>query len=239
MPGKVRAFALHDNGLRLVCVAFLLGSVPSSSNGCAICAEIPGASGLLGPRLLEIASAVRHEIDSGGLDRSAPGAPLPTGGRALGMRVARILENHPDANTPFELLLIDSGARFLFDPGKPLSGFSALDPKQKTHPPSHRWITNLDVFHALLNGHLAIDTAMVRGILVIEPVNPGDPLFDAYTLDGDSNSDSNIASDESSVRSGLLPGMLLLLSIVALVLLPLALVLRSARGKQTASPLQT
>ncbi len=172
-------------------------------------------------------------MDSGGLDRSAPGAPLPTGGRALGMRVARMLGSHPETNQPFELLLIDSGARFLFDPLRPDLGFSALDPKQKPAPPPLRWITNLDVFHALLKEHIAIDTAIVRGILVIEPVVADDPLFDGYGLPGDSTDNSVTAGDQLAVDPGRSATIILLLVMAALIVLPITLVLRSNRNRRT------
>ena len=38
----------------------------------------------------------------------------------------------------------------------------------ETVQPEKRWVTGLDVFHALLDGRMPLDTAEVRGVLVIE-----------------------------------------------------------------------
>lgn len=207
--------------------ALLAASLPVAK-GCAICADIPGASGPLGPRLLEIASAIRHEIDSGGLDPS-PGAPLPTSGRGLGHRMARMLTDHPDWNHSFEFLLIDSGARFRFDPGNPDRGFVAVRATEKSPPPALRWMTGLDVFHALLNGRIEIDTAVVRGILVIESVAESDSLVAGPPNPGDSASGGSGADDQSFAAPGRYGTPILLLILAVLILTPIMLVLRSNR----------
>ena len=51
-----------------------------SGSGCSLCTDFPGASGTLSPRLLEIASAIQHELDSGGLESKGH----PIGATGLG-----------------------------------------------------------------------------------------------------------------------------------------------------------
>lgn len=207
----------------------LLMATSPSARSCAICAEIPGASGELGPRLVEVASAIRHELDSGGLD-PRPGAALPTSGRGLGLRVMRLLEEQPGRNQSFELILIDSGARFRFDPDEPERGLVPLVSKEETPSSATRWITGLEVFHALLEGRIRIDTAEVRGILVVEALSQGDPGGEEITQQVESRSDQEAGAMEGS-GSGKVGSAILLVILVGLLAMPVLLLRRSIRSE--------
>ena len=226
---------LCQSGRRSVSIAVvfslavvMVGGLPVA-RACALCSEIPGASGVLDVRLLEIVSAIRHEIDSGGLEEASPGAPLPTSGPVLGRRMASLLRHQPHGDQRLELVLIDSGARFRFDPTDMERGFAPVSAKKQSFQPTVRWITGIDVFHALLEQRMGIDTAMVRGILVIEPVSDSDPLL-AGAADlpvgwsGEATPQDQEAADSSQPRTILLLGALGIL-----ILIPILLALRSNR----------
>ena len=192
--------------------------------GCSLCTDFPGASGILSPRLLEIASAIRHELDSGGLEPN-PAAPLPTGGRVLGYRMAGLLQGYSTRNESLELVLIDSGARFRFDPRTPDNGFEAVSSKSVVRPVK-RWVTGLDVFHAILDGRMPLDTAEVRGILVVEPWKEGELLGVAIPAPEEQVEE---AGEEVDVEDAGVTTFVLLGVLVGLVLAPVALVFRSRK----------
>ena len=198
------------------------------ATGCSLCTDFPGASGTLSPRLLEIASAIRHELDSGGLEPN-PAAPLPTSGRVLGYRMANLLKRYPEWNESLELVLIDTGARFRFDPRVPESGFEGVSKKSVIRPVK-RWVTGLDVFHAILAGRMPIDTAEVRGVLVVEPWTEGELL--GVTMPGpvDSEEAGEGDGEETVAERGRTPTVALLVGLAVLVVTPVLLVLGSRKG---------
>lgn len=195
-----------------------------SGSGCSLCTDFPGASGTLSPRLLEIASAIQHELDSGGLE-SNPTAPLPSSGRVLGYRMAGLLKSYPEWNESLELVLIDTGARFRFDPRTPDNGFEAVSSKSVVRPVK-RWVTGLDVFHAILDGRMPLDTAEVRGILVVEPWKEGELLGVAIPAPEEQVEE---AGEEVDVEDAGVTTFVLLGVLVGLVLVPVALVFRSRK----------
>ena len=198
------------------------------ATGCSLCADFPGASGTLSPRLLEIASAIRHELDSGGLEPN-PAAPLPTSGRVLGYRMANLLKRYPEWDKRLELVLIDTGARFRFDPGIPESGFEAVSNKSVIRPVK-RWVTGLEVFHAILDGSMPLDTADVRGVLVVETWTEGELL--GVTMPGpfDPKSVERESGNETVVERGGATAIILLIALVVLVVTPVLLVMGSRKG---------
>ena len=198
------------------------------ATGCSLCTDFPGASGTLSPRLLEIASAIRHELDSGGLEPN-PAAPLPTSGRVLGYRMANLLKRYPEWNESLELVLIDTGARFRFDPRVPESGFEGVSKKSVIRPVK-RWVTGLDVFHAILAGRMPIDTAEVRGVLVVEPWTEGELL--GVTMPGpvDSEEAGEGDGEEAVAERGRTTTVALLVGLAVLVVTPVLLVLGSRKG---------
>lgn len=198
------------------------------ATGCSLCTDFPGSSGTLSPRLLEIASAIRHELDSGGLEPN-PAAPLPTSGRVLGYRMANLLKRYPEWNESLELVLIDTGARFRFDPRVPESGFEGVSKKSVIRPVK-RWVTGLDVFHAILAGRMPIDTAEVRGVLVVEPWTEGELL--GVTMPGPIDSEeAGVGDGEKTVaKRGRTTTVALLVGLAVLVVTPVLLVLGSRKG---------
>lgn len=198
------------------------------ATGCSLCTDFPGASGTLSPRLLEIASAIRHELDSGGLEPN-PAAPLPTSGRVLGYRMANLLKRYPEWNESLELVLIDTGARFRFDPRVPESGFEGVSKKSVIRPVK-RWVTGLDVFHAILAGRMPIDTAEVRGVLVVEPWTEGELL--GVTMPGPVDSEEAGVGDGEEIvaKRGRTTTVALLVGLAVLVVTPVLLVLGSRKG---------
>lgn len=198
------------------------------ATGCSLCTDFPGASGTLSPRLLEIASAIRHELDSGGLEPN-PAAPLPTSGRVLGYRMANLLKRYPEGNESLELVLIDTGARFRFDPRVPESGFEGVSKKSVIRPVK-RWVTGLDVFHAILAGRMPIDTAEVRGVLVVEPWTEGELL--GVTMPGPVDSEEAGVGDGEEIvaKRGRTTTVALLVGLAVLVVTPVLLVLGSRKG---------
>lgn len=212
-------------------VSMLAILAPPVAKGCAICAEIPGVSGELGPRLLEVASAIRHELDSGGLE-PRPGAPLPTSGRGLGLRMARLLSDQPERNHSFELILIDSGARFRFDPAEPERGLVPIVTKEETRSSAMRWITGLEVFHALLEGSIQIDTAEVRGVLVIEALSAAETLGLDSSRQADSGPELADAEKKSPGTAGHYGSAVLVVILGVLILMPVVLLRRSIRRSQ-------
>jgi len=200
----------------------LLASLPQPITGCSLCSDFAGASGILSPRLLEIASAIRHELDSGGLDPN-PAAPLPTGGRVLGYRMAGLLQSYSQWNDSLELVLIDSGARFRFDPRNPERGFEAVSERSKIRP-SKQWVTGLEVFHAILDGRMPIDTAEIRGILVIEQWEEGQLLGEVVPTssnpgNGGGNEEEKVG--ESRRTAAIVPLVVLAVLVAAPVLMVL------------------
>ena len=195
-----------------------------SGSGCSLCTDFPGASGTLSPRLLEIASAIQHELDSGGLE-SNPTAPLPSSGRVLGYRMAGLLKSYPEWNESLELVLIDTGARFRYDPRTPDNGFEVVSSKSVVRPVK-RWVTGLDVFHAILDGRMPLDTADVRGILVVEPWKEGEllgvtiPAPEEQVEEGGEEVDV----DDAGVTTLAVPGVL-----IGLVVVSVALVMRTRK----------
>ena len=198
------------------------------ATGCSLCTDFPGSSGTLSPRLLEIASAIRHELDSGGLEPN-PAAPLPTSGRVLGYRMANLLKRYPEWNESLELVLIDTGARFRFDPRVPESGFEGVSKKSVIRPVK-RWVTGLDVFHTILTGRMPIDTAEVRGVLVVEPWTEGELL--GVTMPGPVDSEeAGVGDEEETVaKRGRTTTVALLVGLAVLVVTPVLLVLGSRKG---------
>lgn len=203
------------------------------ARGCALCSEIPGASGALDPRLLEIVSAIRHEIDSGGLEAAAPGAPLPTSGRVLGRRMASLLKDQPDGNRSLELVLIDTGARFRFDPSEMEPGFAPVSAKLSSFHPAVRWITGIDVFHALLEQRMAVDTAVVRGILVIESLPDPDPLLALAPGPIEGDLGRTPTEDRRGARPGRSGTIMVLAALAVLILIPILLAFRSNRSQRS------
>ncbi len=195
-----------------------------SATGCSLCTDFPGASGTLSPRLLEIASAIQHELDSGGLE-SNPTAPLPSSGRVLGYRMAGLLKGYPEWNESLELVLIDTGARFRFDPGNPENGFEVVSSKSVVRPVK-RWVTGLDVFHSILDGRMPLDTADVRGILVVERWKEGELLGVTIAATEELVEDAGEETDPegSGVATLVVPGVL-----IGLVLVSVALVTRTRK----------
>jgi len=206
----------------------LFAACGQSATGCSLCTEFPGASGTLSPRLLEIASAIRHELDSGGLE-SNPVAPLPTSGRVLGYRMANLLKRYPEWNESLELVLIDTGARFRFDPRVPESGFEAVSKKSVIRP-VRRWVTGLDVFHAILTGRMPIDTANVRGVLVVEPWSEGELLGVSMPGPVDPEETGGKNGEEAVAERRRTTTIVLLIVLVVLVVMPVLLVLGSRKG---------
>lgn len=198
------------------------------ATGCSLCTDFPGASGTLSPRLLEIASAIRHELDSGGLEPN-PAAPLPTSGRVLGYRMANLLKRYPEWNESLELVLIDTGARFRFDPRVPESGFEGVSKKSVIRPVK-RWVTGLDVFHSILAGRMPIDTAEVRGVLVVEPWTEGELLGVTMPRPVDSEEAGVGDGEETVAERGRTPTVALLVGLAVLVVTPVLLVLGSRKG---------
>ncbi|MEC9056319.1 MAG: hypothetical protein VX633_13475 [Verrucomicrobiota bacterium] len=195
-----------------------------SATGCSLCTDFPGASGTLSPRLLEIASAIQHELDSGGLE-SNPTAPLPSSGRVLGYRMAGLLKGYPEWNESLELVLIDTGARFRFDPRTPEKGFEVVSSKSVVRPVK-RWVTGLDVFHSILDGRMPLDTADVRGILVVERWKEGELLGVTIPATEELVEDAGEETDPegSGVATLVVPGVL-----IGLVLVSVALVTRTRK----------
>ena len=195
-----------------------------SGSGCSLCTDFPGASGTLSPRLLEIASAIQHELDSGGLE-SNPTAPLPSSGRVLGYRMAGLLKSYPEWNESLELVLIDTGARFRYDPRTPDNGFEVVSNKSVVRPVK-RWVTGLDVFHAILDGRMPLDTADVRGILVVEPWKEGELLGVTIPASEEQVEEAGeeIKAEGSGVVTLAVPGVL-----IGLVVVSVALVMRTRK----------
>ena len=195
--------------------------------GCSLCTDFPGASGILSPRLLEIASAIRHELDSGGLEPN-PAAPLPTGGRVLGYRMAGLLQGYSARNESLELVLIDSGARFRFDPRTPESGFEAVSKNSKIRP-AKQWVTGLEVFHAILDGRMPIDTAEIRGVLVVEPWKEGELLGEEVPISPGPETGGEMHGKENGAASGRTATNGPAIALAVLVAFPVLMVLRSRK----------
>jgi|GEM_PF-1866263 len=205
----------------------LLAVFSQPVTGCSLCTDFPGASGTLSPRLLEIASAIRHELDSGGLEPN-PAAPLPTSGRVLGYRMASLLQRYPQWNESLELVLIDSGARFRFDPHIPESGFEAVSKKSEVRP-AKQWVTGLEVFHAILDGRMPIDTAEIRGVLVVDPWKEGELLGEELPASPGLRDSGGVNGKENVAESGRAITIVLVVVLVVLVAIPVLMVLGSRK----------
>jgi hypothetical protein len=134
-------------------VAAVTGAV-EPVRACTVCVVVRGGFEVAHPDSLDVAIAIRREIDAGRLGTTPSLAPPDLLGTALVKRLAM--------RDGFELLLVEDGSRYRFD-GRP-------DVRGRRRTPTRRWITGRAVLGALLSGALDPRKAIARGLMVVEGV---------------------------------------------------------------------
>jgi len=135
---------------------------PASLWACGFCTTPRGGLTAVHPKSLDVAVAIRREIDSGLLKKSVAMPTNKADRQFCDLQIGRILAERLFLREGFELLLIEDGSHYRIE-GRTNSGRQ----KRQT-PPSVRWVTGRDVLLALLERHLDLALAVERGLIVLE-----------------------------------------------------------------------
>ena len=147
---------MNKKALWAAALAAVLGPLAQPAAACATCLEVRGGLGAVHPRSLEVALAIRRELDAKRLEDIAPSKDHARR-RCRDIHVGRTLAKRVSAADGFELLLIEDGSRYRIE---------ALRP-----PPSTRCITGRAVLQALLQGDLEFETAVKLGWVAVDKVS--------------------------------------------------------------------
>lgn len=134
---------------------------------CGACSLPAGSLKTVHPRSLEVAVAIRRDIEEGVLE-ATPADAVP---RILGLRMRQLLsKTYPDSPGTTEILLIETGSRFQI--GTAGSAFPSAPVSARSEPPatkvSIRWITGHAVLQALLAREMTVSSAVKRGLIIVE-----------------------------------------------------------------------
>jgi hypothetical protein len=101
---------------------------------------------------MRLMSAIRRDVDAKRLSPPVSSSPQDD------LRAARVLSQRLSLGEGFELLLIDDGSHHRIESAEQL---------RRLRPPI-RWVTARAVLEALLEKRLDLETAVVRGLVVVE-----------------------------------------------------------------------
>ena len=138
---------MSKKALWAAALAVALGPLAPPSSACGTCVEVRGGLGAVHPKSLEVALAIRRELDAKRLADIAPNKDHARR-RCRDIHAGRTLAKRLSVRDGFELLLIEDGSSYRIE---------ALRP-----PPSTRCITGRAVLRALLQGDLEFETAVKR-----------------------------------------------------------------------------
>jgi hypothetical protein len=159
---------LQQRAQVVACMAVVLGFTPSQVGTCGLCPQIRGGLTVVHPKSIQVAIAIRRDLDTR-LLKWDPTSVKPDQHRQFGnLQVGQVLAVRHGLREGFELLLIEDGARYRIDNLRRLRGR-----KRPAWPPI-RWVTGRAVLQALLKKELTLETAVKRGLLVVEKTLPGD-----------------------------------------------------------------
>ena len=145
-------------------VAVIIGvgaSAPAAVLACGFCAT-PGVLKIAHPRSLDVAVAIRRDLDSGILKRTAATPKDKTERHYRDLQAGRILAERLLLREGFELLLIEDGSHYRIE------GRSGRDLQKRETASSIRWVTGRDVLLALLERQLDLNLAVERGLIILE-----------------------------------------------------------------------
>ncbi len=163
----------------VVCMAVVLGFTPSRVATCGLCPRIRGGLTVVHPKSIQVALAIRRDLDTGLLKWNPASVKAEQHRRFGNLQVGQVLAVRHSLREGFELLLIEDGARYRIDNLRHLRGR-----KRPARPPI-RWVTGRAVLQALLKKELALETAVERGLLVVEKTRAG---FDTHARRASSGS---------------------------------------------------
>lgn len=135
-------------------------SIPALVFACGFCTT-PSGLKILHPKSLDVAVAIRRDLDSGLLKRN-PARPQGKANRFRDLQTGRILAERFFQREGFELLLIEDGAHYRIEPA------SREHLRQRRVPPPIRWVTGRAVLQSMLKNEMDLETAVKRGLVVVE-----------------------------------------------------------------------
>jgi hypothetical protein len=142
-------------------VIVVVASIPAIVSACGLCVT-PGGLKIVHPRSLDLAIAIRRDLDSGLLRRRVGMPQKKVDQHYSDLQTGRILSERLSLREGFELLLIEDGARLHIE-GAPM-----LRHRKQGESPSTRWVTGRDVLQALLERQLDLEQAVKRGLIILE-----------------------------------------------------------------------
>ena len=134
---------------------------------CGLCSIPAGGLEAVHPKSLNVAVAIRRDIEEGVLEA----APADAASRILGLRMQQLVsKTYPDSPGTTEILLIETGSRFQI--GTAGSAFPSAPVPARNETPatkvSIRWITGHAVLQALLGREMTVSSAVKRGLIIVE-----------------------------------------------------------------------
>ena len=144
-------------------VIIAVGAItPASVLACGFCTTPRGALTAIHPKSLDVAVAIRRDIDSGLLKQSLPEENADRHFRDL--QTGRMLAERLFLRDGFELLLIEDGSYYRIE------GDMSSRRGKRTVPPPIRWVTGRDVLQSMLKNDLDLETAVKRRLVIVEKI---------------------------------------------------------------------
>ena len=156
---------------RVVAAAIIAAGVitPAPIWSCGLCIT-PGGLRIVHPKSLDVAVAIRRDLDSGLLKQSSALPHEKADRHFRDLQTGRMLAERLILRDGFELLLIEDGARYRIENTR------AVRDRNRIAPLPVRWVTGRAVLQALLGRQLEFETAVKRGLVVVERTSTGPVL---------------------------------------------------------------
>ncbi len=132
--------------------------------GCGLCPVVRGGLTVVHQKSLDIAIAIRRDLDAGLLEPAAS-ARGKKHSPFRDLQIGQVLAVRHGLRDGFELLVIEDGTHYRIDRSV------GLRRRRRAAPPPAtivRWVTGRAVLEALLKKQLTPKVAVQRGLLVIE-----------------------------------------------------------------------
>ena len=142
-------------------------SFPAIVLACGFCTTPGGGLTVVHPKSLDVAVAIRRELDSGLLQKHVVMAADREQRQFRNLPRGRILADRLDLRQTVEVLLIEDGSHYRIEPSV------ERRPQNRSAPAPIRWITGRAVLLALMERRLNLDTVINRGLLVVEKTSSG------------------------------------------------------------------
>jgi hypothetical protein len=143
-------------------IVVMITSSHAHAWACGLCITPRGGLSALHPKSLAVAIAIRRDIDAGLLTHKQDKPEEKAVRHDRDLQTGRILVERLSLRHGFELLLIEDGSHFRIE------GIAELRRRNQPTAPSVRWVTGRDVMVALLERRLKLETAISRGLIVVE-----------------------------------------------------------------------